>query len=116
VGNDYGFGIEGGLIAIPQTKSGHMEVGICAIYDGKQIHLGMTPGFEWPTKVIDGILNKGYDGSQAMREAGITAEEKIGANKGVINTLSNGRINRTEYNKQAVIAALIHLEHPEYYE
>ena len=54
-GHDYGFGIEGGLMAVPQTKSGYMEVAACAIYDGKTIHLGLSPAVEWPQAVLDGI-------------------------------------------------------------
>lgn len=112
VGNDYGFGIEGGLMAVPHTKSGFVEVAACAIFDGKQIHLGLSPGFEWPAKVIDGILNKGLDGSQAMKEAGLTSHEKIGEKEGVIGLLTKGRMDRTEYNKLAIVMALTHLENP----
>lgn len=32
---DYSFGIEGGLMEVPYTKTGFMETGVCAIYDGK---------------------------------------------------------------------------------
>lgn len=115
VGNDYGFGIEGGLMEVPHTKSGYMEVACCAIFDGKQIHLGLSEACEWPKKVINLILNEGMDGSQAMKAAGITNEEKIGQQKGFINIVTKGRLDRTEYNKSAVAMALIHLENPEHY-
>jgi inosine/xanthosine triphosphatase len=39
----YSFGIEGGLMAVPYTKTGFMEVGVCAIYDGKECYLGLSP-------------------------------------------------------------------------
>ncbi len=115
-GNDYGFGIESGLVPVPQTKSGYLEAAICAIWDGRQVHIGMSPGLEWPTKAADGILNKGYDGSQAMREAGITNQQKIGAEKGMIHLVSDGQMDRTEYNKFAVLMAIVHLLHPELYQ
>ncbi len=114
-GNDLGFGIEGGLMQVPQTKSGHVEVAVCAIYDGKQIHIGLSPAFEWPKRAIDRILNKGLDGSQAVREAGMTTQEKLGENEGVIGLLTKGRITRTEYNALAIRMALIHLENPEHF-
>jgi inosine/xanthosine triphosphatase len=114
-GNDYGFGIEGGLMAVPHTKSGVVEVAACAIFDGSQVHLGLSPAFEWPTKVTDSILNKGLDGSQAMKEAGLTPHEKIGEKEGVIGLLTKGRMNRTEYNKLAIMMALTHLENPEHF-
>lgn len=114
-GNDYGFGIEGGLIEVPNTKTGYMEVAVCAIYDGKQVHLGLSPACEWPRDVIDAILNKGLDGSQAMKAAGITDEEKLGENKGFIDIVTKGRMDRTAFNKAAITMALVHLENPEYY-
>ena len=114
-GHDYGFGIESGLMKVPQTKSGYMEVAVCAIYDGTQIHMGLSQSFEWPKKVVDGILNRNLDGSQAVREAGFTPENKVGENDGVINILTKGRLKRVEQNKAAVVMALIHLEHPDHY-
>lgn len=115
INHDYGFGIEGGLMEVPHTKSGYMEVAVCAIFDGKQVHLGLSQACEWPMKVIDGILNKGLDGSQAMRAAGLTSEEKLGENKGFIDIVTKGRMQRTGHNKSAVAMALIHLENPEHY-
>ena len=115
VGHDYGFGIEGGLMEVPQTKSGYMEVAACAIFDGKQIHLGLSQACEWPQTVLDGILNNGLDGSQAMKAAGITHHDKLGEHQGLVGMMTKGRSNRTEFNKGAVMMALIHLENPEHY-
>lgn len=92
-----------------------MEVAVCAIYDGKQFHLGLSPGFEWPKSVTDLIVNQGLDGSQALREAGFTDHEKIGTAEGGIWIFTHGKMNRKEYNKLAVMMALIHLENKEYY-
>jgi len=114
-GNDYGFGIEGGLLEVPYSKTGYMEVAACAIYDGEQIHLGLSPACEWPKEVIAGILHKGLDGSQAMKAAGITDEEKLGETKGFIDIVTKGRMDRTAFNKAAITMALVHLENPEFY-
>lgn len=111
---NYSFGIEGGLMEVPYSKSGFMEVAACAIYDGKQFHLGLSPGCEWPKKVTE-LIFKGLDGSQAMKEVGITKAVKVGAAEGAIWHLTKGQINRKEYNKAAVLMALIHLENPEHY-
>ncbi len=115
MGNDYGFGIEGGFIEIPQTKSGYMEVAVCAIFDGKQIHMGMSPACEWPKKVMEGVLQKGMDGSQAMKDAGFTTLEKLGEHDGMAGILTKGRMKRIDFNKSAVAMALIHLENPEHF-
>lgn len=114
-GCDYAFGIEGGLMEVPDTKTGFMEVTACAIYDGQNFHLGLSPAFEWPKRVVDGILNEGLDGSQALKAAGVTDQAKVGLANGGVAILTNGRMDRTTYNKLAVQMALIHLEHPEYY-
>lgn len=114
-GNEYGFGIEGGLMEVPHTKTGYMEVAACAIFDGTQVHLGLSSACEWPRDVIDGILTKGLDGSQAMKAAGLTGEEKLGENKGFIGLVTKGRVDRTAFNRSAITMALVHLENPEYY-
>ncbi len=64
---------------------------------------------------IEGILHKGLDGSQAMKAAGYTHHEKLGEHEGLVGIFTKGRTNRTEFNKGAVIMALMHLENPEYY-
>ncbi len=115
VGADYGVGIEGGLMDVPQTKTGAMEVAVCAFYDGKQVHLGLSPAYEWPTAVHDAITRQGLDGSQALKAAGFTDQEKIGAALGGIFLLTNGRMNRTELHIPAVQMALMHLEHPKHF-
>lgn len=35
---EYSFGIEGGLMEVPLSKTGYMEVSACAIFDGKNIY------------------------------------------------------------------------------
>jgi inosine/xanthosine triphosphatase len=113
--HDYGFGIESGLMQVPKTKTGYMEVAVCAIFDGKQIHMGLSQAYEWPKKVLDKILNEGLDGSQAMKAAGITNKDKLGEHEGFVGIFAKGRINRTEFNKGAIMMALMHLENPDHF-
>ncbi|MEK7496741.1 MAG: inosine/xanthosine triphosphatase [Patescibacteria group bacterium] len=112
---DFSVGIEGGLIEVSSTKSGYMQIEVCAIHDGSKFHLGLSPAHEWPKLVTDLIVNKGLDGSQALREAGFTDHEKIGTAEGGIWILTHGKINRKEMNKLAVVMALVHLENKEDY-
>lgn len=115
IGHTYGFGIEGGLMPVPQTKTGYMQVCACAIYDGERIHLGLSPAYEWPKAILDKILHEGLDGSQAMKAAGLTEHDKAGEHEGFVGAFTHGRLDRTGYNKFAIMMALIHLEHPEHY-
>lgn len=106
----YSFGMESGLMAVPHTRSGIMDMCVCAIYDGKNIHIGISSAFE-PTKIVADLMKeRGIDMSQACVEAGLTSDPKIGASEGLVGILTRGRINRLAQTKQAVITALIHLE------
>lgn len=111
---DYSIGLESGIMPVPHAKTNYMEFTACAIYDGKNMHLGLSPAFEWPKKIIELIL-KGLDGSQAFKEAGFTNHPKIGVAEGAIWHLTKGRMNRKEYTKLALEMAMVHLEHPQHF-
>lgn len=112
---DFSVGIEGGLMPMPYSKTGFMEIAVCAIFDGKEFHLGTSPACEWPKKVMDKILNEGLDGSQAIKAAGLTSHPKIGTSTGLVHMLTDGKLNRQTYNKMAVYMAIGHILHPEYF-
>lgn len=107
---DIGIGIESGLFNIPNTNR-HMDICVCCIYANNTFMLGFSSAFEIPTKVLGYILNEHVDLGQAMKLAGLTDQEQIGAGQGAIGILTNGRITRKEYTKQAIIMALIQLEY-----
>lgn len=54
---DYSFGLEGGLMEVPFSSSGFMETSVCALWDGKEIYLGLGPAFEWPKAVVKMVLS-----------------------------------------------------------
>lgn len=112
---DYSIGIESGLMKVPHTKTGSMDVSVCAIYDGKRYHLGMSCAFEFPPKIVKMIHELGIDSNEAFYRAGLTKDPKIGYSEGIISLLTKGRVTRKAYTKQAVQMALIHMENPELY-
>ena len=113
---DYSFGLEGGQMEVPHSKSGFMEVGACAVYDGKNICIGLSPAFEWPIEVTKYILDGKGDASKAFKELGLTEHDKLGAQDGgIAGFLSNGRMTREDFTKYGIIMALIQLEWPEIY-
>lgn len=112
---DLSVGLESGLIKVPNTKSGYMDIAMCAIYDGKNFHLGGSSVFEYPKSMIDLVFDKDYDISQAAKAVGFSHDEKIGQREGMIGLLTKGKLDRKGYGKQAVITALIHLLNPEHY-
>ena len=112
---DYSFGIEDGLMAVPHTKTGYMNVCVCAIYDGSVFHLGLSSLFEYPKKVTQLVFSDNIEIDEAMKKAGLTENPRIGYSGGVIGMLTNGRTTRKDCIKHAVAMALIHLKNPELY-
>ena len=110
---DYSFGIESGLMNVPNTKTGYMDTTVCVIYDGKEFHIGLSSSFEYPTEVTKLVFSDGLDIDEAMHKLNLTENKRIGRSEGVIGFLTKGRLTRKDYTKQAITTALIHLENPE---
>ncbi len=107
----YSIGIESGLMHVPGSKSGYMDVCVCAIYDGSEFHLGLPSAWEFPdVSTTDLMIKEGLDMSQAINKAGMTKNPQVGSAEGAIGILTKGRMDRKEYTKQALRTALIHLE------
>jgi len=107
---DYSFGIESGLMAVPNTKTGYMDVTVCAIFDGNEFHLGLSSAWEAPLEVANYILKEGLDMNQAAHKAGFTKDLKVGSKEGLIGIMTKGRLSRKQYTKEALRTALIHIE------
>ena len=113
---EYSFGVEGGLMEVPHTKTGYMEVNACAIFDGKEIYVGLGPAFEWPRPVTELIIKGEADASQAFKQLGFTHHEKLGVvSGGITGFLTNQRLTREDFIRYSIIMALIHLEKKELY-
>jgi len=112
---DISVGLESGLMEFPNTKSGYMDITMCAIYDGKRFHLGGSSIFEYPKSIVDLLFNKDYEVDEAAKEAGFTESSCVGKAEGMVGLLTKGKLNRKDYSKQAVLSALIHLLNPEHY-
>lgn len=107
---DYGIGLESGLMQVPNTKTGYMDVCVCAIYDGKEYHLGLSSAWEAPKDVTSYMINDGLTMNEAAMKAGLTKNPKVGAAEGLIGIMTKGKLDRKAYTKEALRAALIHLE------
>lgn len=112
---DFSIGLEGGLIEVPNTKTGYMNVCACSIYDGKEQHLGLSCAFEIPKKVIKLVKEKKLNVSDAVYQSKISENKNIGYAEGIIGILTKGRITRKDYTKQSIQMALIQLENKELY-
>lgn len=107
----YSIGLESGLFEVPKSKTGYMDVCACAIFDGKDFHLGLSSAWEFPDKKItDLMIDGGLDMSQAINAVGLVDNPEVGSEEGAIGILTKGRLDRKEYTKQSLRTALIHLE------
>jgi len=112
---DLGIGLESGIFPVNQTKSGYMDTTVCAIFDGKNFHLGFSSCFEYPKKMIDMIFQENKEISDIAIELGFTNDRSFREDKGMIGVLTKGVITRTKYSEQAVHTAMIHLLNKDYY-
>ena len=97
----YGIGIEAGLVNIGGK---HLDVHVCAVYDGIDYTIGTSKGFQVPFEIVEEI-KKGH-------ECGAVAEklyniENIGMKEGIIGYLTNNNIKRLDLCIDAVISAMI---------
>ncbi|MGL5831013.1 MAG: inosine/xanthosine triphosphatase [Candidatus Altimarinota bacterium] len=112
---ELGIGLESGIFLVPHTKSEYMDTTACAIYDGKEFHLGMSACFEYPLQMVKKVLQEKKSISEAAVEMDFAQEESFREGLGMIGVLTKARINRMDYSYQAVQMALIHLENSEHY-
>ena len=101
---DYAVGIEAGLFWNPVVEE-YFDMAFCAILDrqGKYTY-GHSGGFVYPPEVIE-MVKKGMEVGEAMEI--ISGIKDIKRKMGAIGYLSKGKIDRVEFNAQAVLMAMI---------
>ncbi len=107
------FGLESGLMEVPYTRTGHMDICVCAIYDGETYLHGISSAWECPPDMTKMMLEDGLDMQEACYRSGRTTDPKIGSSMGVLGLLTEGRLDRKTYTKQAILMAMIHLKKTE---
>ncbi len=110
---DYSIGIEDGISKVHGTKSGYMNFCCCAIFDGKQIYLGLGPAFEYPSGFTKRVIDERITISEAFTP--LTDRPDIGYEEGIIGWLTGGKITRAEYTKLAVEMAKIQIDNKRLY-
>ncbi len=102
-------GIESGFMSVPAASSGYMEFTACAIFNGKDVHLGFSPAFECPPEVTSLVIEKKMELTEAVNQLGLVQDRFLGQKEGYIGLLTKSRVTRKDYTKQAVLMALIHV-------
>lgn len=106
---DLAVALESGLIPVPLTGTGYMNLTACAIHDGRQTYLGLGPAFELPAEVTRLVVEEGLELDPAVLRSGLTADPRIGYGQGLIGILSRGRVTREDYSRPAVSMALVRM-------
>jgi inosine/xanthosine triphosphatase len=108
---DYAIGIESGLMEVPYTKSGYMDICVAAIHDGTDTFLGISSAWEFKDPEIARLMHEeGLNMTEACNKVGLANDPKLGAGQGAIGVVTKGRVDRKEYTKQALRMALIHID------
>ncbi|MBD3341671.1 MAG: DUF84 family protein [Candidatus Lokiarchaeota archaeon] len=106
---NYSIGLEDGTMEVTHASSGHLNFCACAIYDGKNIHVGLSPSFEHPPKVAKLIFQEGLGLNEAYFKSGLTDKPNLGSAEGVLGVLTSSKLTREDYTMYSVIMALSHL-------
>lgn len=99
---DYGIGLESGIFSFGGKN---MDVLFCAVCDESGITLGNSMGFEVPGKLIEHIIKRGMDLSDAFEE--VYGVKEVGKGKGAIGFFSKGIFERAHMAEQALLCAMI---------
>ena len=87
-----------------------MDVCVCAIWDGAKHVSGISSAWECPPEITKMMLEEGMTMNDAFYKSGRTDDPKIGASVGAIGLLTDGRVDRKAYTKQAIHMAMIHMK------
>lgn len=102
----YGVGIEAGLVRVPHTITGWLDLQFTAVIDAAGIvTLGCGPGFEHPPQIVRSVTRGRLEVEEAME--GFTGIKDIGEREGAVGFLSRGTVNREDITVESIIMALL---------
>ncbi|GIX47008.1 MAG: NTPase [Candidatus Tectimicrobiota bacterium] len=100
-----GLGVESGFIEVALATFTLYNFDICAIFDGEAYYLGISPGFEYPRRLVRDLFLYRRPFQQARQY--ITTAEGIEQGSGIVGVLAGGLIDRAEMTRLATRLALI---------
>ncbi len=103
---DISVGLESGLVEIPLTKTGYMNLTICSIFDGKNHCIGTGPAFELPEKITKLVIENSLELDEAILQSGFSDNPRIGYSEGIIGVLTKGVVTRKDYMVPSVTMAM----------
>lgn len=127
-----GVGIEDGLVELPGLDLGYLNVGCAVLTDGVRNGYGFSSLFSYPTpcwqeavekrapigELFDRFWSERNPVSDPLANSAATtkAGEPSALSVGNVGKLSLGVLPRAEYARHAVLCAVIHFLHPDFFE
>lgn len=100
-----GLGVESGFIDVAPATFTSYNFDVGALFDGHYYYLGISPGFEYPRRLVRNIFLHRQPFQDARQY--ITTETDIERNAGIVGELAGGLIDRPEMTQLCVRLALI---------
>lgn len=100
-----GMGIESGFVEIAPTIFTLYNFDVCALFDGQQYYLGISPGFEYPRQLVQNIFLHRQPFQQARQY--ITTSANVERQSGIIGVIAGSLVDRPEMTRLATRLALI---------
>lgn len=100
-----GIGVESGFIDVAPVTFTCYNFDVCALYDGEHYYLGISPGFEYPRRLVHKIFLHRQPFQMARQY--LTTEANIEQQGGIVGMLAGGLIDRPEMTRLATVLALI---------
>ena len=101
----FGVGVESGFIDVTPSAFTLYNFDVCCLFDGSCDYFGISPGFEYPRRLVKDIFLHRQP-FQAARQY-ITTSPDIERQGGIVGVLANGLIDRPEMTRLATHMALI---------
>jgi inosine/xanthosine triphosphatase len=100
-----GIGVESGFIDVAPATFTLYNFDVCALFDGQYYYLGISPGFEYPRRLVHNIFLHRQPFQEARQY--ITAAADIERQSGIVGVLSRGLTDRSEMTHLATRMVLI---------
>lgn len=120
-----GVGIEDGLVELSGLDLGYLNVGCAVVTDGVRKGHGFSSLFSYPTSCwqeavakrepIGGLFDRFWEDRKEKNSAA-NLRPPSALSVGNIGKLSLGVLPRAEYARHAVLCAVIHFLHPDFFE
>lgn len=100
-----GIGVESGFVEVAPATFTLYNVDVCALFDGRYYYLGLSPGFEYPRRLVENIFLHRQP-FQAARQY-ISTEDDIEHGVGLVGVLAGGHTDRSEMTRLCTRFALV---------